>query len=149
MAQRLRPKKSRDTEVPKWTLRLMSQLSARQGAAAQLSAGHWGGLGSMIHGTGSVGGPYGKLPVPLPVLYIMRTVHAPVEDKHSNKWWSRKDAQIVRLLEEDELGKLSKKFVPKCSPLPWAEWPVSEALTGLIIASFLGKLVIVDKGQRK
>ena len=41
-------------EVPKWTLRLMSQLSARQGAAAQLSAGHWGGLGSMIHGTGSI-----------------------------------------------------------------------------------------------
>merc|ERR1719454_1714209 len=150
LAQRLKVKKSgSDVEVPKWALRLISRLSSREGAGARLSAGEWQGLGAMVHGP-SNGGQYGKLPTPLPVLYLMRTAHKPVEDIHSNKWWKRQEAKIVRLLEEDELRKLSKKFAPKCQPLPWAELPVAEAIGGLLIAAFVGRIFSPpDKKKKK
>lgn len=145
LAQQLKPKKSGsdvqwgNVDVPKWITRLMTQLGLRKGAGARLSAGAWDGLSVKIHGPPH-GGQYQKLPTPLHLLTLSRTSHHPVEDPHSNKWWKRQEAQILKVLEEKHLRKLSKKYAPKCEPLPWAELPVSEALTTLMIAAWVGRI---------
>merc|ERR1711934_204115 len=106
----------------------MSALASRKGAAAQLAAGAWDGLRAMIHGP-ALGGQYGKAPLPMSMIYLMRTTTRWVDDKHSNKWWRHRESGILKLLEDEELRKLSTKLAPKCQPLPWAEFPVAEALS--------------------
>lgn len=125
----------------------MSRLASREGAAARLSTGPWQGLGAQIHGP-ALGGQYATITTPLPMMYLMRTTSQFVEDPHSNKWWRRKEVKILKLLEDDELRKLSKKFALKCRPLPWAEWPVSEALSTLLIAALVGRICVPVKKKR-
>jgi len=94
----------------------------------------------MMYGSAS-NGEYAKLATPLPAMAIMRQSHQLVDDVHAFKWWKRKEGQMVHLLPGEELSKLAPKFAPKCYPLPWAEWPVSEAIAALLLAAFLGRIL--------
>jgi len=135
-------------KLPKWSMRVISGLSAQQGSAASLSAGPWNGPMSIIHGTGENDWAKGKDPVmAMRVTWRRKTM---VEDVHSNKWWNITDFKVLKQIEGMELKKMADRYLPRCAAKPsfLSQTPLSEGLLAIVIGGILWKLLLQGTAKK-
>jgi len=138
----------RPMKLPKWSMRLISGLSAQQGSAASLSAGPWNGPLSIIHGTGESDWAKGKDPVlAIRVTWRRKTM---VMDVHSNKWWNITDFKVLRQIEAMELKKASDRYLPQCAATPsfLSQAPLAEGFLAIVIGGVLWKLLLQGPAKK-
>jgi len=142
LAQRGEKKAKKANE--KWLNRLTMALAFREGAAASLSAGSnsWTARLEAFNPKVVRSLTYGNMKPPVARLtmnwYQMRFV----DDIHQIKWWRNTEASNLKEIDRDDLIKMHKKWKKTCSPTPWADWPIAEALATLLGAAFLWSVLV-------
>lgn len=135
-------------KLPKWCMRVIGGLSARQGSAASLSAGPWNGPMSMIHGTGE--SEWAKRKDPVLAIRVALRRKTMVDDVHSNKWWNITDSLILRQIDAMELKKAADRFLPRCAATPsfLSQAPLAEGLLAVVIGGLLWKLILQGPAKK-